>query len=134
MIIQRKTKEHVAFYEETRQTLQQLPKPPYSYNAEFERNIMEIELGMHVKDHDLVDIMKPWKEQANNHGLKWPKLDELISEPEDYFRINKISGKDIPGLWKRYLSEGNESILRKIMERSLSDILRETVLLIRYQK
>jgi len=134
VIIQRKTKEHVAFYREIRGILQRLPKPFYSYNAEFEKSIMEMELNIKLRDYRLVDIMKPWRERANIDGLKWPKLDELISEPEDYFGKDKISGKDIPNLWKKYMTTGDINILKKIMEHSLSDILRETILLIRYQK
>lgn len=133
VVIQRKSKEKDLFYDEIKRILRQLPKPFYSYNADFERSVMEGELGMEADPGDFVDIMRPWKNKAEKSGLKWPKLDELISEPEDYFKNNKISGKDIPGLWKAYLAGGTETLLRMIMEHSLSDLLRETILLVRYE-
>jgi len=133
VVIQRKTKEKDLFYSEVKGILKQLPRPFYAYNADFERSVMKEELGLEVGPGDFVDIMRPWKAKAEKAGLKWPKLDELISEPEDYFKDNKISGKDMPGLWKAYLAGGTEVLLRMIMEHSLSDLLRETVLLVRYE-
>jgi len=132
VVIQRKTREKELFYREIRDILQKLPKPFYSYNSRFEKDIMEKELGLKVRDSDFVDLMRPWKEKANLKGIKWPKLDELISEPEDYFSEEKISGKDVPGLWKAYLAGGTERLLKMIMEHCLSDVLREMILLIRY--
>ena len=133
VVIQRKTPEKIQFYAEIREILKGLPRPFYSYNSEFEMNIMTDELGMDVGPSDFVDIMRPWRTKAEKARLKWPKLDDLISEPEDYFKDNKISGKDVPGLWKAYLAGGTDVLLRMIMEHSLSDMLRETVLLIRYE-
>lgn len=46
--------------------LDALPRPYFSYNARFEMYMMEIELGMRVKEQDFVDIMKSWKERADN--------------------------------------------------------------------
>jgi uncharacterized protein YprB with RNaseH-like and TPR domain len=132
VIIQRKTKEKGLFYREIKQILQKLPRPFYSYNSKFEKAVMEIELGLKVKDSDFIDLMRPWKEKADKIDIKWPTLDDLISEPEDYFNEEKISGKDVPGLWKTYLSGGTERLLKMIMEHCLSDILREMILLIRY--
>lgn len=133
VVIQRKTEEKGQFYQEVKGTLERLPRPFYAYNADFETSVMQDELGMKVAKTDFVDIMHPWKVKADRFGLKWPKLDELISEPEDYFKDNKISGKDVPGLWKAYLAGGTETLPRMIMEHSLSDLLRETILLIRYE-
>jgi uncharacterized protein YprB with RNaseH-like and TPR domain len=133
VVIQRKAKEKEPFYKEVREALDNLPKPFYSYNARFEHDVMKYELKMNVSMADFVDIMGPWKTKADKAGLKWPKLDELISEPEDYFHDNKISGKDVPGLWKAYLMGGTEGLLRMMMDHSLSDLLRETVLLVRYE-
>ena len=132
-ITQRKAEEKTQFYEEVRHTLEGLSKPFFSYYADFEKSIFEMELGMSVRSDEFVDIMEPWKAKANDHGLKWPKLDELISEPEDYFEEHKISGKDVPAVWKRYLVTRDEKLVRSIMEHCLSDILREAILLIRYQ-
>ena len=128
-ITQRKTKDKSQFYKETKNILEGLSKPYFSYNADFEREIMETELGLSVKPQDFVDIMQPWKVKADGRGFKWPKLDELISEPEDYFKEHKISGKDVPSIWKAYLTTGDEKILEIIMEHCLSDILREAILL-----
>jgi hypothetical protein len=33
-------------------------------------------------------------------GLKWPKLDELVSEPEEYFGEARVSGRDVPAIWR----------------------------------
>ncbi len=132
IIVQRKTKEKEPFYREIRETIRTLPKPLYSYNTRFEKDVIRIELKMEVADDDFVDIMQPWRKKAEESGLKWPKLDDLMSEPEDYFNDDKICGKDVPGLWKAYLSGGTENLLKMIMEHCLSDILRETILLVRY--
>jgi len=134
VIIQRRTKGKKPFYREIIPILQKLPRPFYSYNSKFEKDIMNIELGIKVTDEDFIDLMKPWKEKANKKGLKWPKLDELITEPEEYFGEYKISGKDVPGLWKAFLAGASESLLNMIMEHCLSDILREMILLIRYHR
>jgi len=133
IITQRKSEEKAQFYKELKEILEGMSRPFFSYNAGFERSIFEMELGMSVKKEDFVDIMEPWKAKADDHDLKWPKLDELMSEPEDYFKEHKISGKDVPEIWKKYLSNPDDKLLRLIMEHCLSDILREAILLIRYQ-
>lgn len=133
IITQRKTKDTTQFYRETKSTVEALSKPYFSYNADFEREIMQRELGMSVKREEFVDVMGPWRTKADGRGLKWPKLDELISEPEDYFKEHKISGSDVPSIWKAYLITQDEKLLKIIMEHCLSDILREAILLIRYQ-
>lgn len=131
VVKQRKTVEREPFYTEVRNVIAHAPRPLYSYNAKFEREIIELELGLHLPEKDIVDIMEPWRKRAEDAGMKWPKLDELISEPEDYFGEEKVTGGDVPRLWKEYLANGSESSLRKIMEHSLSDMLRETILLLR---
>lgn len=133
VITQRKTEDKSQFYAETKTTLERLSKPYFSYNAAFEKEILETEFGLSVKSQDFIDIMDPWKVKADGRGLKWPKLDELISEPEDYFKEHKISGKDVPSIWKAFLMTEDERLLKIIMEHCLSDILREAILLIRYQ-
>ncbi len=131
VIMQRRTREKDPFYAELRNVIAHLPRPLFSYNAKFEREIIEIELGLRVREEDIVDIMEPWRKRAENSGLKWPKLDELISEPEDYFGEEKITGRDVPRLWREYLATESGTSLTKIMEHSLSDILREAILLLR---
>jgi uncharacterized protein YprB with RNaseH-like and TPR domain len=133
IITQRKRGVKPAFYKEVKHIMSKLPKPYFSYNAEFERSIISEELGLPASSGDFIDIMEPWKQKAHHHGLKWPKLDELIGEPEDYFKEHKIRGKDVPSIWRTYLETGNETLLTVIMEHCLSDILREAILLIRYQ-
>ncbi|MGI0080594.1 MAG: ribonuclease H-like domain-containing protein [Nitrososphaerales archaeon] len=134
VITQRKTKDKIPFHKEISQILDGLHRPFYSYNTSFEKSVMKNVLGMDIRDGSLVDIMKPWKEKAEGKRLKWPKLDELISEPGDYFNDRKISGKDIPRLWGIYTKTGIESALTRIMEHCFSDMLREAILLLRYEQ
>lgn len=131
VVMQRRTKDKEPFYNEVRNVIAHLPRPLYSYNGKFEREIIEGELGLRVGDSDIIDIMEPWRKKAENAGMKWPKLDELISEPEDYYQEDKVTGRDVPRLWREYLATGSEVPLKKIMEHSLSDVLRETILLLR---
>lgn len=133
VVIQRKTKEKELFYGDLRGMLGELPRPFYAYNARFERELLSLELGTKVEDEALVDLMEPWRRKAEQRQTKWPKLDELISEPEDYFEEDKVCGKDIPGLWKAYLDTGDEKHLKAIMGHCLSDVLRSAILLLRYQ-
>jgi len=130
VIIGRKTSDKRPFYEEITKIIKELPKPFYAYNANFEHEIMKHELGIQLKPSEVIDLQKPWKEKADQSGLKWPKLDELISEPENYFGEAVIHGKDCPGLWKGYISTGNENLLKMIMQHNLSDLLREFILLL----
>lgn len=132
VIIQRKTTDKKLFYDEIQTIIRDLPKPFYSYNTRFESDVISSELGIKLGSNDFIDLMDRWKKKADGQGLKWPKLDELISEPEDYFQETKIGGKDIPGLWKAFLSGGTETLLKLIMQHCLSDLLRETILLFRY--
>ena len=132
-IVQRKSREKESFYGEIRKIVHDLPRPIYAYNTDFEKSIINIELGIAAKDSEFIDLMKPWREKASKSGIKWPKLEELISEPEDYFRERKISGKDVPILWKEYLETDSDILLHRIMSHCLSDMLREIVLLVRYR-
>ncbi len=131
VVLQRVTKEKEPFYAELKNLLKTLPKPFYAYNACFERAIMEKELALKLSSAELIDIMQPFREKAEKLCIKWPRLDDLISEPEDYFREQKISGKNVPILWKQYLLSGNTQLLEKIMLHCMSDLLREWILLVR---
>ena len=82
---------------------------------------------MDLNEDDFVDIMEPWKARAEAARRKWPRLDELISEPEDYFHQGKVSGRDVPRLWQSYKRTGYTAPLRVIMEHCLSDVLRESL-------
>ncbi len=133
-IIQRLSRSKAPFYEEITKIIEQLPRPFYAYNAEFEQQIIRFELGIEADDSDFVDIMLPWRSKAEYERIPWPKLDDLIGEPEDYFFSSgeKVRGSDIPRLWRAYLVSGSGVTLRKIMEHCVSDVLREIVLYGRY--
>jgi len=130
VIITRRIKEKAPFYSEIKEIIKKLPKPFYAYNARFESDVMKKELNLSFKEEDFVDLALPWKAKAEEVRLKWPKLDELISEPEKYFGDIQVSGKDCPGLWKGYLATGNENLLKMIAQHNLSDLLREAILLL----
>jgi len=132
-IVQRTSTDPAPFYEELRTLFSSLPRPLYSYNSSFEQKIMQCELGLTLSEDEFVDIMQPWKAKAEEWDLKWPSLDDLISEPEDYFQVDKVSGKDVPRYWNMYLQTSEVSYLKPIMEYCLSDILRETMLMLRYK-
>lgn len=91
-VIQRLSRDKTSFYSHIREVILKLLRPFYSYNAEFETRVMRIELGIEFKDNEFVDIIAPWKRKAEEKGLKWSRLDELVSEPEDYFQEGKATG------------------------------------------
>lgn len=133
VLIQRKTREKEPFYQSIRPIIERLPRPFYTYNSDFERDVISFELGMSVPSSDFVDLMGPWRAKAEEIYEKWPKLDELISEPEDYFRESKTTGAKIPTMWSWYLDgTAKEGILDLIIDHCLSDLLREAYLLLRY--
>ena len=133
VVIQRKTSEKETFYREARSTLAKLPRPFYTYNSDFERDIMKVELRLDLAKTDFVDLMEPWRAKAEESFEKWPKLDELISEPEDYFGEPKVTGEKVPELWKLFLDgDAKEEVLDLIIDHCFSDLLREAYLLLRY--
>jgi len=106
-----------------------LPRPLYAYNSEFEEGFLKAQLGMRVK---MKDLMKPWREMANHRAIKWPKLDELVSEPEMYFDTTRVSAGDIPSLWDAYLSNRDEKLIELPLKHNRADLLRELYLLVQY--
>jgi len=110
--------------------LRRLPQPFYAYNAKFERNFIKTKFEMDAK---FVDLMESWRKKAAENNIKWPKLGELISEPEEYFGERIIEGKDVPELWNKYLRTKNFKHLKPIIRHNQIDLLRELVLLIYYQ-
>ena len=89
---------------------------------------MHTELKLDLNEDDFVDIMEPWKARAEAARRKWPRLDELISEPEDYFHQGKVSGRDVPRLWQSYKADRLHCPpLRVIMAHCLRDVLRESL-------
>ena len=128
-VIQRNVKSKEPFYREIRSVLSKLPRPFYAYNASFEEGFFKTQLGLRVK---MVDIMKPWREMANHKTRKWPKLDELVSEPEMYFDVTRISARDIPSLWDAFLSNKDDRLLEIPLRHNRADLLRELYLLVQY--
>ncbi len=130
VIIQRKTKHKEAFYDEIRKLLHGLSEPFYAYNLQFEQKFLENQLGVKCNG---IDLFKPWQDRAEKkYGKKWPKLDDLISEPEFYYDEKRIRGEDVPKLWKKFLKGKKEKLLSLIMRHNQSDLLRELYLLIQY--
>ena len=130
VIFCRRCRSKTPYYSEIRRLIQHLPEPFYAFNAPFDEAIIREELGLVFPRSSFINLMKPWRIKAELTGLKWPSLSDLISEPEKYFAEPMIRGKDVPGLWKRYLSTGSEKMLELIMQHSLSDLLREATLLL----
>ncbi len=132
-VLQRRSRKKEDFYPEVKVVLESVERPFYAFNAGFERDVMLHELGLNVPESDFVDLMGGWMAEAEEAGIKWPGLGDLMSEPEDYFHEEKITGADIPILWEAYLQgSGEERLLDLISSHCLSDVLREVVLLLRY--
>jgi uncharacterized protein YprB with RNaseH-like and TPR domain len=131
-ILCRKSKNKRLYYEEISPLVKKLPKPFYAFNASFEKEILEKELGVILGENEFIDLFKPFKVKAASLGLKWPRLNDLISLPEKYFGETQISGKDCPELWKMYLDTRDENLLKMIIKHNLTDLLREVILLMFY--
>lgn len=130
VIIQRRTMRKEHFYEEVRKVLRMLSEPFYAYNLHFEQKFLQNQLGVRCSG---IDLFKPWQNRAEKkYGIKWPKLDDLISEPEVYYNERRIRGEDVPLIWKKYLNNKKERFLESIMRHNQSDLLRELYLLIQY--
>jgi DNA polymerase III epsilon subunit-like protein len=130
VIIQRRTKSKDRFYQEISELLTTLSAPFYAYNLGFEQEFLENQLGVKCAG---TDLFKPWQDRAEKkYGIKWPKLDDLISEPEFYYDEKRIRGEDVPVLWKKFLKSKKEKFLALIMRHNQSDLLRELYLLIQY--
>jgi hypothetical protein len=93
---------------------------------------MRLELGIEVVESQFVDLMLPWRQTAEEHGKKWPRLGELISEPQEYFGNRNVSGGDVPELWHQFTNGGGDGILATIAEHCVSDVIREATLLFHY--
>jgi uncharacterized protein YprB with RNaseH-like and TPR domain len=119
-IIQRTAHDKEEFYREIRGVIKGLQTPFYAYNN-FEEKFIKGQLGLKKK---VVDVFKPWKEKADADGIKWSSLDDLVSEPEIYFGLPRVTGRDCPACWNKYLSTGDKKHLKLIMEHNKSDILR----------
>lgn len=128
-IIQRTNKDKIGFYNELKKVVKKLKAPFYAYNGSFENDFIQAQLGIKKK---VVDVFAPWRKMAESQGQKWPKLDDLVSEPEIYLGMPRITGRDCPILWKNFLKTKDQELLAPIMEHNKSDILRTLFLLIQY--
>ena len=128
-IIQRTGEEKVSFYKELKEVVTNLKAPFYAYNGPFENRFIQDQLEISKK---VVDVFAPWRKMAASQGQKWPKLDDLVSEPEIYLGMPRITGRECPILWKNYLQTKDRDLLTPIMEHNKSDILRTLFLLIQY--
>lgn len=128
-IFQRKSLNAKPFYSKIKEVLLGISKPLYAYNSRFEEKFFKRELEVEI---EVIDLMEPWRNIAEKHKMKWPKLDELVTEPEIYFNITRISSKHMPTLWRGYLSSGENTFLELIMKHNSSDLLRELYLLVQY--
>lgn len=130
IILQRRTKHKERFYEEVTKVLRTLSEPFYAYNLQFEQKFLENQLRVTCTG---TDLFKPWQDRAEKkYRIKWPKLDDLISEPEFYYDEKRIRGEDVPILWQKFLKRKREKLLSLIMRHNQSDLLRELYLLIQY--
>jgi|TARA_B100000315_G_scaffold101382_1_gene93153 uncharacterized protein YprB with RNaseH-like and TPR domain len=128
-IIQRTSKDKAEYYKELKEVVTNLKAPFYAYNGSFEKRFLHAQLGI---EKDFVDVFLPWRIMAESKGQKWPKLDDLVSEPEMYLGIPRITGRECPILWKNFLKTKDQALLTPIMDHNKSDILRTLFLLIQY--
>ena len=129
IVVQRTSKSRSSFYREIEHVIRRLDKPFYAYNIEFEEKFLRAQLGLRIRG---VDLFRPWQELAGETCKKWPKLDELVTEPEEYFELERTTGSDIPVLWRRYCRTRETGLLNRIIRHNQSDLLRELYLLIHY--
>jgi uncharacterized protein YprB with RNaseH-like and TPR domain len=118
-----------SFDREVRELLESLPEPLFAYNSSFEEKFARMKYGVSRK---FGDVMGPWKRRADAEGVKWPKLDELLPDPETYFGDEITSGAQVPALWREFLQSGNDGLLTKIVRHNEIDLLRELMLLVRF--
>jgi len=130
IVLQRTAKRKDKFYEAVRTEIGNLPRPLYAYNAEFEELFIRQQLGL--KREVVKDLFRPWRDRADAIGMKWPKLDDLVSEPEIYFQDKRITGRDVPVIWRRFLAKGDTRLLEPIVKHNQSDLLRSLYLLVQY--
>jgi len=128
-IICRNSEQEAPFILQLAELVPKLPRPFYAYNLSFEKGFLRAK-GIDIEG---VDLFQPWKEKAEALSLKWPKLDELFSHAERYFNEPVISGKDVPGLWQKFLHTKEDAYLHQIIKHNESDLLRELYLLVYYR-
>ena len=128
-IICRSSQEEAPFVAQLVELVPTLPRPFYAYNLAFEKGFLQAK-GIDIEG---IDLFQPWKEKAEALYLKWPKLDELFSHAEHYFNEPVVSGRDVPLLWRRFISTEDDNYLQQIIKHNESDLLRELYLLVYYR-
>jgi uncharacterized protein YprB with RNaseH-like and TPR domain len=118
-----------SFDKRVKEVLESLPEPIFAYNSPFEERFTRDKYGLARR---FGDIMAPWKRRADEEGLKWPKLEELLPDPETYFGDKITGGAQVPGIWADYLATRNVDLLERIVRHNEIDLLRELMLLVRY--
>jgi uncharacterized protein YprB with RNaseH-like and TPR domain len=129
IIIQRTSESPQHFYSHISSVIRGLNRPFYAYNMQFEKKFLSKKLHIELRGEDL---FRPVKGLAEKRSEKWPKLDELIIVSKKYLGLERIPSKKVPWLWKKYLREGKEEYLGKIIGHNLSDLLKSLWLLIYY--
>lgn len=117
------------FHRVLKEVINGLSKPLFAYKLQFEHDFIKQQLGVHINGNDL---MEKWGKKADEMNMKWPKLDELVSHPREYYENTneKITGKHIPILWRKYLETGDKETLDRIVLHNERDLLKELFLLI----
>jgi len=130
LVIQRRVMEEDAYCIELKEkVISKLPEPYYAYNSEFESSFFQEKLGIQA---EWVDLMEPWRGIADRLGFRWPRLIELVRDPEIYFNLPRITGREVPTIWKAFVKTKDEELLRLIVKKNMGDLLKELYLLIVY--
>ena len=129
-IIQRCIADPISFYNKIKEMLGSLDRPFYTYNAEFEAEFAKTQLELEFSENEFVDLFEPWKSMSEREGMKWPKLDELVSDPLQYYPIRRIHSVDIPRIWRKYLMSRDINLLNLIIHHNKRNLLKELFLLV----
>jgi len=65
-----------------REVINGLSEPLFAYKLQFEHDFIKQQLGMHIQGYDL---MEKWRKKADDMNMKWPRLDELVTHPHEYY-------------------------------------------------
>jgi hypothetical protein len=113
-----------------------LRRPLYAYNSEFERTFLSHYFGVDLPVWH--DLLAPFARAADRVGLPYPRLDQLVSTPQDldpfaYLRTYRVpKGPDIPVLWQQYRELDDALAIEAIVEHCRSFLYREQFLLTLY--
>ena len=126
IILQRAERDTSRFYQAIKSELKTIPQPIFAYYAEFERGFLE-RLGF---KGIFVDILEPWKTEADELDMKAPKLDELVPGPEKYMGERTTTGLEVTQMWYQYLDSDDLALLKSIIRHNQIDILQEFAALV----